>query len=101
MSADRDSVYAEYPEQLALPAGVTAPIPAIAGQIGIILKYVSGGSLSIVGASNSIGSTYAIGQIYTVGTSEILNLNQSGTLYLLGSGSTCVAQILRLRSAGF
>ena len=98
--SDRSSVYAEYPEQLALPAGVTAPILAIAGQVGIILKYVSGGSLSVVGASNVIGSTYAIGQLYTLGTGEVLNISQSGTLFLQGGGSTCVAQILRLRGAG-
>ena len=98
--ADRDSVFAEYPEQLALPAGTTAPIKPVPGQIGLILKYVSGGSLSIIGASNSVGSTFAISQLYTLGTAEILNIAQSGTIYLLGSGSTSVAQMLRLRSAG-
>ena len=98
--SDRLSVYAEYPEQLALPSGVTAPILAISGQVGVILKYVSGGSLSIIGASSSIGSTYATGQLYTLGTGEILNISQSGTLFLQASGATCVAQILRLRGAG-
>jgi hypothetical protein len=98
--SDRESVYAEYPEQLALPAGVTAPILAMRGQIGVILKYISGGSLSVVGTSTALGSTYAIGQLYTLGTGEILNISQSGTLFLQGGGSTCVAQILRLRSAG-
>jgi hypothetical protein len=99
-SSDRDSVYSTYSEQLALPAGVTAAIPAMRGQIGAILKYVSGGSLSVVGASTSFGSTFAIGSLYTLGTTEVLNISMSGTLFLQGGGSTCVAQILRLRSAG-
>lgn len=96
---DRGAVYLKHPEQLNLPAGVTAAILPMPGQIGSILKYVSGGSLSIIGASSAFGTTYGVSCIYTLGTGEIMNIAESGTIFLMASGSTCVAQLLRLRSS--
>lgn len=96
---DRSAVYGMYAETLALPAGVTAEIKMLPNQIGVIFKYISGGSLSVVGPSVSLGSTYAINQTYLLGTGEIQNIALSGSIYLLATGSTCVLSMERLLSA--
>lgn len=111
MSTSRNDVGSIYPELLALPAGVTAVIAPIPGQLGAILKYVSGGSLVLlrnpefVGNSQfigttTVGTTFATANTYVVGTNEVINLSANQTLYLIATGATCVANILRLRSNG-
>lgn len=108
MSTIRQDVASFYPELLALPSGVTAVISPIPGQVGFILKYVSGGSLSLLpnpavaSGYSTVGSSFAVGasNLYTLGTNEILSVSGNQFLYLLATGSTCVANILRLRSAG-
>lgn len=97
----RDDVFSGYPEKVAIGPGVTADFPAIPGQNAIQIKWASGGSLSIVGASLAVGSTFAISNEYLIATSEILSINLSGSISLMASGSTSVAYILRYRSAGF
>lgn len=96
---DRSAVYGLFSETLALPSGVTALIPKLPTQIGVIFKYQSGGSLSIVGASSSFGSTFATSNSYLVGTGEVINLALSGDLYLIATGSTCVVAMERLLSS--
>ncbi len=102
----RDDVLALYPETIAIPTGTTALIQPIAGQVGMILKYVSGGSLAIIGAtfqqfgSTISGTTFAINNLYTLGTSESLNIDMSGPLYLYNTGgATTVASLLRTQSS--
>lgn len=110
-STSRSDVGSVYPETLAIPSGTTCILSPIAGQLGAILKYVSGGSLVILrnpewfGSSQligttTIGSTFAINNTYVVGTNEVINLSANQQLYLIATGSTCVASILRLRSNG-
>lgn len=102
--SQRDDVFGIYPETIAIATGTTALIQPIPGQIGMILKYVSGGSLALVGATFPIvadgvkysGTTFAINNLYTLGTSEILNIDMSGPLYLYNTGgATVVASLLR------
>lgn len=113
MSSSRDDVGSVYPELLAIPAGVTAIISPIPGQLGAILKYVSGGSLVILrnpeyvipGASNivgttTVGSTFSMANTYVLGANEIINLSANQQLYLFATGTTSVANLLRLRSDG-
>lgn len=111
MSSSREDVGSVYPETLAIPAGVTCILSPIPGQLGAILKYVSGGSLVILrnpeffGNSNmigttTVGSTFAINNLYTMGANEVMNLAASQFLYITATGATCVASILRLRSDG-
>ena len=102
--SDRESVYGLYSEQLALPPGVTAEIKPLPRQVGVIFKYQSGGSISIVGPSVMAGSTYSmdggsLGLLYTLGTSEVMNMSLQGSLYLIASGATCVLSMQRLLSA--
>lgn len=105
MSNQRDDVFGMYPETIAIATGTTALIKPLPGQIGMILKYVSGGSLAIVGTTFPItssgsaatsGTTFAINNLYTIGTSEILNVDMSGDIYLFNTGgATVVASLLR------
>lgn len=100
----RDSVLTLYPEVLTLNPGVTSVVQPIAGQLGFILKYVSGGSLGILrnpegeSGATTVGASFATGGLYTVGSAEVLNVSQAGPLYLFATSATCVANILRLRS---
>lgn len=101
---DEDTKYV-YPETIHIAAGVTMMVLPMPGQLGLQLKYVSGGSLSVVGSTFTQygvvhGCTYAVNNIYTLGTSEILSLNQSGPLYLMGTGATVVANMFRRLSSG-
>lgn len=111
MSSSREDVGSVYPELLAIPAGTTCVLSPIPGQVGAILKYVSGGSLVILrnpewfGSSQligttTVGSTFATANTYTVTANEIINLSANQTMFLIATGSTCVANILRLRSNG-
>lgn len=95
---DRAFVYLDYPETLAIPSGVTATILPMPGQNGIIFKWVSGGSLSVVGASISGGCTFAIANSYLVGVSEVINIALSGTVSLYATGATSVVHVQRLIS---
>lgn len=105
-STSRSDVFSNYPELLALPAGVTAVISSIPGQLGLILKYVSGGSLSVLrnpepyAGTTTVGTSFATAGLYTLATTEILNVSMAGDMYLIATGATCVANMLRLRSQG-
>lgn len=98
-SGNSDSVFSSYPETLAIPAGTTAVISALPGQINAILKWGSGGTLIIVGASLAVGSTFSIAQEYIVGTAEAVSMDLRGSVSLLASGTTSVCYLLRSRSA--
>lgn len=114
MSTIRDDVARLWPETLAIPSGVTCEVKPVDGQVGIILKYVSGGSLSILATSkNSVGQSFlrattgcsfalgnSLGTQYTLATSEIMNINMCDSLFLFATGATNVCSILRLRSVG-
>ncbi len=98
----REDVFGLYPETLAVGAGVTCAISTMPGQNACILKWVSGGTLVVIGASLSTGSTFAINNQYIVGTSEILNLAAlSGKIFITAVGSTMVCSLIRGRSEGF
>lgn len=100
--ARADDVYGLYPETLVVGTGVTCAISSMPGQMACILKWVSGGSLIVFGASLSTGCTFATNNQYIVGTSEILNLAaMSGKFFVTASGSTCTFSMLRGRSEGF
>lgn len=105
MSNQRDDVFGMYSETIAIATGTTALIRPLPGQIGMILKYISGGSLAIIGATFGVtapggavysGTTFALNNLYTLGTSEILNVDMSGDIYIYNTGgATVVAGLLR------
>lgn len=101
-SGNSNDVFSFYPEQLAIPAGTTAVIAPIPGQVSGLLKWSAGGSLLIhLGtATSSYGSTFSIANNYIVGSNELVSVDLRGPLYLGATGSTCVCYLLRARSAG-
>lgn len=100
-SGNSNDVFGWYAELLAIPGGEDAVISPLPGQNAAILKYFSGGSLLIIAAGSALGSTYAIENEYLVGTSELVSMDLRGPITLGATGSTCLAYLLRTRSAGF
>lgn len=100
----RSDVFNLYPEVLTLATGVTSVVQPIPGQLGVILKYVSGGSLGILrnpeaeSGATTVGASFATSGLYTVGSAEILNISLAAPLYLYATGATCIANLLRLRT---
>lgn len=107
--ARSDSIYGMIPETVYIASGGTVAIAPLACQVGITLKYVSGGSLSIalsLGASNpitgiaSFSGAVGVSLLYTLGTSEIFNSNYCGPLNLLSTGATTVCSMVRAFGEG-
>ena len=101
MANDRGFVYSAYPETYNLPTGVTLALTGLPGQNAAVLKYITGGSLSIVGGTATIGSSYAVGNFYQMSTGETVNLDLSGTINVVAVGATAVFSLLRGRTSGF
>jgi len=96
----RDDVGSVYPEQLAIGPGTQCDIIQMPGQNSISIKWMGGGSLSIVGSSLSVGCTFAFANLYTLAITEIVNTNLMGTISLLASGVTTTVQVLRYKTPG-
>jgi len=99
MNSNED-VRGQFPETLVLGTGITAIIAPIAYQTGILLKYGSGGTLSIIGPTYSFqgsfqGSTFATAKSYLLGTTEILSLSSKGAITLIATGATTTVYMLR------
>lgn len=91
-------VKAFLPETFVVASGSSLQIKSVPNQLGIILKYVSGGSMLFTVPSLSItGMISGSSLAYMVATTEILNTNMTGDFYLSAIGSTLTATILRLR----
>lgn len=67
---------------------------------GMLLKYLSGGSLCIVsnGISGSPGASGALG--YILGTTEVVSTEGPASFFLAASGTTAIAQIAWKLSGG-
>ncbi len=89
-----------YPETIHISPGASTLILPLAGQMSVLLKYGSGGSLSITNISDSAGSSLAVAQLYLLGTSEILSFDTVSAFYLSATGATVVCYMLRGRSSG-
>jgi hypothetical protein len=82
--------------------GVTCRIGPVAGQMGLIVKLISGGTLSIVGAPEGFSNNpFAINTLYPIADGEILSLDNRGIIDFYVTGATCKFTILGSRSAGF
>lgn len=91
---------------------LVTPVP---GQVSTVLKYGAGGSLEIVGAPpplsniNSPGTTVWAGSSlvtlqgtgYLLGTAEALSWDGSSRFYLIATGATATAYLLRGLSSGY
>ena len=69
-------------------------VPVQAGQNAATIKFISGTTFLVGGA------TLTWGQGYPMATGEIINANFSGNIYFAASGSTAVLGLLLGRSEG-
>lgn len=105
MSSSSDAIFGITTMNQAIPAGATNAVLLIPGAYvrASLIKYASGGSLSIFGVlqGNSgaalTGTSLVAGfsSSYLLSTSEILSIGGPVSFYLCATGSTCVASILQ------
>lgn len=88
------------PERLDVGVSQVVGVTLVAGQISIILKYFSGGSLEVIDPLAQGGQTVLGGSGYMLATSEALNSSMIGTFYLTATGSTATAMLLRGKTIG-
>lgn len=102
MASSSDSIFGLVPSQIVVAPGATnAQFVDITSRQGAInLKYFAGGTLEIHHAIN--GSTMAgaslaplIGTGYIMGTSEILSIDGPARFYLMATGTTATAMLLK------
>lgn len=89
-----------FPETIFLPPATTLTIATVPGQQGIVLKWISGGSLQILGTTLAVGATafgttFASSQAYLLGTAEIISGDYGGNFNVIATGTTCVFSMLR------
>jgi hypothetical protein len=119
--ARESDLYGIIGEKLTIAPGATNALfmPGYPGELASIVKYVSGGSLEVVGAppgaslpnfagASYVGSTWLglslvpfIGNGYLLGSTEILNITGPARYYLMATGSTVIAMHFVGRSQGF
>jgi hypothetical protein len=97
------------PSRVVIAPGATNSrlIQPIAGEISSGLKYFSGGSLEIVQAP--LGTTLSGTQLiatsadnkYLISNGEVLNFDGGVRYYLMATGATTIAYIMRGLSTGF
>lgn len=87
----------------AVPAGASLAVfvKAAPGEVYSSVKYFSGGSLEIIGAS--LGQTFSItaGTGYLFGTTEVINIAGAASYFLCATGATVVAYFAKGLSQGF
>jgi hypothetical protein len=109
MASSSDAVFGLGATQVIVPPGATNAVLVVnvPREIANTVKYLSGGSLEIHGTIN--GSTMAgaslaplIGAGYLLGTTEAINIAGPARFYLMATGSTAVACLLKgLSAPGF
>ena len=95
MSFTRDEVFSLVAERVTLAPNTLRGITVVPGLNSIVVKYGAGGTLEIGGSSLTVGNGYVIG------SGEAVNIQVSNTFYLICSGVTTTAFLLRGRSEGF
>lgn len=105
--ASQDDIFAYGATKLVVGPGATLAllVTGIAGEVGGILKYFSGGSLEIIGVTTGQSLTAAqmvtaLGTGYLLGTTEIVNTDGNARYYLMALGATSIAYSLKGLSSG-
>jgi len=100
MNSNKD-IEAFLPETVVIGPAQTISIPPVAYQIAGILKYGTGGTLFIQGATFTFanqaqGTTFASAKQYLVSSNEVVNVGAMvGGLTLTVSGATVTLYLLR------
>jgi hypothetical protein len=103
MASSSDAIFGITTLNLAVPAGATNAVLLAPGAYvrASLIKYLSGGSISIFGvpqgASLLTGTSLVTGfsNSYLLSTSEILSIGGPVTYYIAATGLTAVASILQ------
>ena len=103
MSAQQDKIFGLYPQQIIVPPGATNAvlIQNVAGEVGMIIKYFSGGSCQIINAPP--GATLTGPQLvsygntggYLLGTTEAVSVDGPARFYLQAYGATTIIMLLK------
>lgn len=109
-SFDYNSITSVGVTQVSIPVGATNSVlvEPVAGQVSVLIKQISGSSLSIFGAP--YGTTATAAQMVTLGalalpisglTSDLLQLSGPARFYLQAQGNTAVVAALLIgKSSG-
>lgn len=94
-SSDRISDIVAGPIAVGLSALIG--ITGIANQSALQIKYVSGGSLIVGGSACINGAALAVGGAngYLMGTTEIMSLNTSGTVWVTAKNATAIIHVVK------
>lgn len=104
MISSADSVFQLQPTNVAVPTGSTMALyyPQQRGNVNTLIKYISGGTLLVLGvtpgitlAGASLVQAFSSNAFYIMGTAEVLSLGGPTSFYLLASGTTAVACVLQ------
>lgn len=91
----RDDVYGFQGIRLSIGLSQIVGVTVAPGQNASIVKYYSGGSLEIGGASLTWGAGYLFN------ANEVISIQSSGTYYLAATGATVIAMIFKGKTSGF
>lgn len=94
MSSDLRT-YGLFPTLMAIGTSLSAQVTPPAKCAGMFLKYASGASLAVVGASG-----VAVSAGYVLGSTDI-SIDGPATFYMSAGGATAVASIMFKMSAGY
>lgn len=107
MSRD-NNVYGIGATRVIIPPGATRAflMQPVAGELTSTIKYFEGGSLEIIGATLGVSFTPSflvslLGKGYLVSTNEAVNINGPARYYMMATGATSIAYILKGLSQGF
>lgn len=93
--SQRDELFGFEGKRITVGLSQIVGVTVSAGQAAAIIKYFSGGSLEIGGASLTWG------QGYLMDTKEVVSFQSSGTFYLAATGSTVTCMMFRGKTSGF
>lgn len=105
--ARETTVYGITTQILAMGAGASLSLYVFAapGEIWSRLKYVSGGSMELMGANagtpGATGRADASGTGYLFGAAEVIEFSGAARYFLQATGATAVAHLIRGLSQGF
>lgn len=97
-----DAIYGVGATQVIVPPGATNAqfIDVVSREVGIVFKYFTGGTLEIQTAVNGTtmsGASLAglLGTGYILGTAEVMSIDGPCRFYLMATGTTATAHVLR------
>ena len=92
MSTQRDDIFSLKSGRLNVGLSSIVGLTAVAGQNSLYLRFISGSSIDIGGASLAWGSGFLWDRITPI------SMNEMGTIYFAATGATCVITYMQGRT---